>query len=198
MPSFQYEKIIVFLTVLLLGWLGVGGPVFAMSKTEKAIFAGGCFWCMESEFEHQKGVFAVTSGYTGGTSTNPTYENHKGHVEAVEVEYDPAQVGYEQLLVIYWSNVDPLDAGGQFFDRGDSYKTAIFVKNDTEKKLAEASKEKVEKKLGQKVAVEIKPATPFYRAEEYHQDYYKKDPDHYNAYKKGSRREETLKRIWGE
>lgn len=168
------------------------------NHTEKAIFAGGCFWCMESEFEQKNGVVAVVSGYTGGTLPNPTYENHRGHVEAVEVEYDPAQVDYKTLLSIYWSNIDPTDAGGQFYDRGDSYKTAIFVKDDGERAQAEASKQKAEEKLGQKIATEIVPASTFYPAEAYHQDYYKKNPEHYNAYKKGSGREEKLETIWRE
>jgi peptide-methionine (S)-S-oxide reductase len=178
--------------------LGAASEGVAMSKPEKAIFAGGCFWCMESEFEQQKGVLAVVSGYTGGTLPNPTYEHHKGHVEAVEVEYDPAQVDYPTLLSIYWSNIDPTDAGGQFFDRGDSYKTTIFVKNDAERAQAEASKQKAAAKLAKPVMTEILPATTFYPAEDYHQDYYKKNPTHYNAYKKGSGREQTLKGVWGE
>ena len=166
-----------------------------------AIFAGGCFWCIESELQELDGVLEVTSGYTGGHEANPTYkstsEGDTGHAEAVEVIYDPARISYATLLEAFWSNIDPTDAGGQFFDRGSQYRTAIFYMNDEQQKLAEASKTEKEKQLGQPIATEIAKASIFYPAEEYHQDYYKTNPVHYNAYKKGSRRKETLETIWG-
>lgn len=171
------------------------------SKTARAIFAGGCFWCMEPVFHNTEGVVAVASGYTGGAVKNPTYEQVStgatGHFEANEVVYDPAKVRYETLLERYWANIDPLDGGGQFFDRGPQYRTAIFYVIEEQKTLAEASKQAMEKKLGRKIATEILPAGEFYPAEDYHQDYYKKNPVRYNAYKKGSGREEKLQDIWG-
>lgn len=170
-------------------------------ETQKAIFAGGCFWCQQAEFEGTDGVVSVTSGYTGGTVKNPTYEQvsggHTGHAEAIEVVYDPAKVSYAKLLDIYWGNVDPTDAGGQFYDRGTQYRTAIFYVNDEQRKLAEASKVKIQAKLKQPISTEITAASEFYPAEDYHQGYYKKNPSRYNAYEKGSGREEKLKAIWG-
>lgn len=171
------------------------------SSTQRAIFAGGCFWCTEAEFSGTQGVISVTSGYTGGHVANPTYEQviskKTGHAEAVEVVYDPAKVSYEKLLDIYWSNIDPTDAGGQFHDRGDSYRTAIFYTTEEQKQLAEASREEAARKLGSPIATKIEKAAIFYPAEEYHQDYSKKNPMHYNAYKYGSGREEKLEKIWG-
>lgn len=169
----------------------------AHAADEKAIFAGGCFWCMESDLQELPGVKAVTSGYTGGSKTNPTYQDLGDHAEAVEVIYDPAIISYEKLLESYWDNIDPTDAGGQFFDRGSHYRTAIFVANDTQRTAAEASKQARQKKLEKPIVTTIEAATTFYPAEDYHQDYYKTNPVHYNAYKTGSRRKETLKQIWG-
>lgn len=163
---------------------------------ETAIFAGGCFWCMESELEGVPGVRAVISGYTGGTTPDPDYHSLGDHAEAVEVIYDPAQVPYEKLLKVFWSNIDPTDAGGQFYDRGSQYRTAIFVKDESQREAALASLKAREAKLGQKIVTPVLPATAFYPAEEYHQDYYLKQPERYEAYKKGSRREETLDEIW--
>lgn len=163
---------------------------------ETAIFAGGCFWCMESELEGVPGVRAVISGYTGGTTPDPDYHSLGDHAEAVEVIYDPAQVPYEKLLKVFWSNIDPTDAGGQFYDRGSQYRTAIFVKDEAQREAALASLKAREAKLGQKIVTPVLPATAFYPAEEYHQDYYLKQPERYEAYKKGSRREETLDEIW--
>ena len=175
-------------------------PAHANAKEAKAIFAGGCFWCMESEFQEENGISSVVSGYTGGKEENPTYAQvsaHKtSHVEAVEVTYDPSKVSYARLLDIYWGNIDPTDAGGQFYDRGAQYATVIFYANEEEKKPAEASKEKVEKKLGKKVATRIEPVQTFYPAEDEHQDYYKTNPGHYNRYVTGSGRKEKLKDIW--
>jgi methionine-S-sulfoxide reductase len=169
--------------------------------TEKAIFAGGCFWCMQSEFSGTEGVVSVTSGYTGGTVKNPTYEQVSsgmtGHAESIEVVYDPAKVTYEKLLKIYWGNIDPTDQGGQFADRGTQYRTAIFYTTDAQRQQAEASKKQVEEKLKATIYTEITKASEFYPAEEYHQDYAKKNPVHYNAYKYGSGRVSRLKELWG-
>jgi len=171
----------------------------ALTKT--AIFAGGCFWCMQSELDAMKGVIKTVVGYTGGTIANPTYEQVStgttGHKEAIEVTYDPAQVTYVQLLDIFWSNVDPLDAGGQFCDRGSQYLAAIFTADDTERQLAEESKAKVQKRLGQPVATLIEPAKPFYAAEGYHQGYYKTNPLRYKMYATACGRKDRLGDVWG-
>jgi len=170
-------------------------------EMERAIFAGGCFWCMEKPFEELTGVASVTSGYTGGDSTNPNYENYaaNGHTEAVEVVYDPAKISYEKLLDVYWHQVNPTDAGGQFVDRGHAYITSIFYTNNEQKRLAEASKDALDKRgvYEQRVITPITPAQPFYPAEEYHQDYYKKNPIRYKYYRSGSGRDKFLDSIWG-
>ena len=169
-------------------------------KTALATFAGGCFWCMEPPYDHIKGVKRTTSGYIGGSTKNPTYEEvcsgTTGHAESVQIEYDPAQVTYQQLLDVYWHNIDPTVKNRQFVDRGTQYRTAIFYHDDEQKRLAEASKKDVEKIFGN-VEVEIVAATTFYPAEEYHQDFYMTNPDHYNAYKQGSGREQRLEKLWG-
>ena len=147
-----------------------------------AVFAGGCFWCMESPFDKLDGVIATTSGYTGGTTIGPTYKDvtagGTGHAEAVQVIYDPSKVTYEQLLDIFWRNIDPLDADGQFCDRGDSYRTAVFVSNDEQRRLAEQSKRALEDsaRFDEPIVSEIVSASTFYPAEDYHQDYAKKNP----------------------
>lgn len=174
-----------------------------IASADKAIFAGGCFWCMESDFEKLEGVTEVISGFTGGLLKNPTYQgNHAGHYEAVEVTYDPAKVSYEKLLEHYWVNVDPFDAEGQFCDKGSSYLSAIFVANDNEKKLAEASRDKVIKEFpNQKVITPILPVTTFYPIkgdESYHQDYYKNNSVRYNFYRWNCGRDQRLKEIWGD
>ena len=161
-----------------------------------AVFAGGCFWCIEAELEEVPGVRTVVSGYTGGTTPDPTYTRMGDHAEAVEVIYDPAEVTYEQLLEVFWSNIDPTDEGGQFYDRGSQYRTAIYVLDEAQADAARASLEANAKRLKQPIATAVLPASEFYPAEDYHQDYYLKEPDRYEAYKKGSRREETLKEVW--
>ncbi|PLX76495.1 MAG: peptide-methionine (S)-S-oxide reductase [Desulfuromonas sp.] len=173
-----------------------------MAMTAKAIFAGGCFWCMESDFEKLDGVTDVVSGFTGGTLKNPTYNgNHNGHYEAVEVSYDPSKVNYEQLLDHYWVNIDPFDDGGQFCDRGHSYLAAIFVANDAERKSAEASWRAVEQTFpDQNVVTPILDVSIFYPIqgnESYHQDFYKKSPVRYQYYRWGCGRDKRLKEIWG-
>ncbi|PKP80887.1 MAG: peptide-methionine (S)-S-oxide reductase [Alphaproteobacteria bacterium HGW-Alphaproteobacteria-18] len=161
-----------------------------------AVFAGGCFWCIEAELEAVPGVRAVVSGYTGGTTPDPTYKRMGDHAEAVEVIYDPAEVTYEQLLEVFWSNIDPTDEGGQFYDRGSQYRTAIYVLDEAQAAAARASLEANARRLSQPIATAVLPAGAFYPAEDYHQDYYLKEPERYQAYKKGSRREETLRDVW--
>lgn len=190
-------KKIVFAILFLTGLLPM--TLHAQDHSEKAVFAGGCFWCMHAEFEGHNGVTKVLSGYTGGTVSNPTYEQvssgETGHVEAIEVLYDPRIASYSDLLSIFWSNVDPTDADGQFCDKGSQYHAGIFYFDDAQKKLAEESAAKVEKKLGQKLATFIKPADVFYEAEDYHQGYYKKNPLRYKLYKTGCGRDQKLKAL---
>lgn len=179
------------------------GGTATMVKTEIATFAGGCFWCMEPPYEKVEGVLSARSGYTGGTVKHPTYEQvctgQTGHAEAVEVTFDPAKVTYEQLLDVFWRNIDPTAWNQQFADYGTQYRTAIFYHTEAQKKSALASKERLAKSgtFKEPIVTEIVPAAEFYPAEEYHQDYYKKNPDHYNRYKKGSGREGFLKKTWG-
>lgn len=173
----------------------------AHAAEARAVFAGGCFWCMESEFEHTDGIISAVSGYIGGDAADANYEavsaHRTKHVEAVEITYDPAKIGYAKLLEVYWSNIDPTDEGGQWYDRGSQYATVIYYGSDVEKKLAEDSKVAVAKKLGKTIATRIQPLTPFYPAEDYHQNYYKTNTLHYEAYSQGSGRKEKLKKIWG-
>ncbi|AZG73823.1 peptide-methionine (S)-S-oxide reductase MsrA [Shewanella livingstonensis] len=173
------------------------------ATADKTILAGGCFWCMESDFEKLDGVTDVISGFTGGNIKDPIYNgNHQGHFEAVEITYDPSKVSYEQLLAHYWVNIDPFDAKGQFCDKGSSYLSAIFVANDTEREIAQQSKSKVEKQFpNNKVVTPILNASIFYPIkgdESYHQDYYKNNPIRYNAYRWNCGRDQRLKEIWGD
>ncbi|MEO9943697.1 MAG: peptide-methionine (S)-S-oxide reductase MsrA [Paraglaciecola sp.] len=172
------------------------------TSAEKAIFAGGCFWCMESDFEKLDGVNEVISGFTGGTLENPTYRgNHYGHYEAVEIDYDASKLSYRDLLDHYWINIDPFDDSGQFCDKGFSYKSAIFVANEDEKRLAEASKQLVISKFPeQTVVTPILNTTKFYPIkgnEIHHQDYYKKSPVRYKLYRWNCGRDQRLQEIWG-
>lgn len=163
---------------------------------ETATFAGGCFWCMQSEIAGTKGVISTVVGYTGGHTPSPTYQTigtgTTGHREAIQVTYHPAQVTYDQLLAIFWANVDPLDATGQFCDQGDQYKAAIYVASDAEKQAAEASRTALSAKLGQAVVTDILPASTFYPAEEYHQNYHEKNPFQYKLYRTGCGRDGRL------
>ncbi len=165
----------------------------------RAMFAGGCFWCMEKPFEDLDGVVSVVSGYAGGTAKNPTYENYGagGHIEVVEITYDPKKIGYRQLLEVYWHQVDPTDAGGQFVDRGYAYSTAIFYNTDEERRLAEASKAELATSgiFKTPLATPILPYSTFYPAEEYHQDYYKKNPIRYSYYRSRSGRDTFLESV---
>lgn len=173
-------------------------------QMERATFAGGCFWCMVEPFDERPGILEVISGYTGGEIEHPTYEqvcsNTTGHVEAVQITFDPAIVSYKQLISIYWQQIDPTDENGQFNDRGESYKTAIFYHSEVQRKIAEQSRQDLADsgKFTKPIATEIVEAKPFYPAEEEHQYYYKKNSSHYNLYKQGSGRAAFIRENWGE
>ena len=190
---------LIFAAVLTL----LSGATWAQ-KVDKAIFAAGCFWCTEEAFEKVPGVVSAVSGYTGGTVKNPSYQEvssgRTGHAEAVEVIFDPAKVSYEQLLDVFWVNHDPTVTNRQFCDSGSQYRPAIFYLNDEQKRLAEASKAKWEKAkpFKQPLLTEITKAGPFYTAEDYHQDYYKKNPLQYKFYVTGCGRYQRLDSLWGE
>jgi len=195
-------------TQMLWGIVVVGVMLSAMSaadgkRLEKATFAGGCFWCMEEAFDKVDGVVSTLSGYTGGRKANPTYEEVSaggtGHAESVEVMYDPTKVSYEKLLEIFWHNIDPTVADRQFCDVGNQYRSAIFYHNETQKRLAEESKQKLEKSERFKApfATQIVPAGPFYLAEEYHQNFHEKNPIRYKFYKYNCGRAQRLLDLWG-
>jgi peptide-methionine (S)-S-oxide reductase len=174
-----------------------------VTAEEKAVLAGGCFWCMEADFEKLEGVIDVVSGFTGGTAPNPTYNgDHRGHYEAVEITYDPARVSYRQVLDHFWVNIDPFDGGGQFCDRGHSYLSAIFVASEAERNVAEETRRAVVEEFpDQKVITPILDAATFYPIkgnEIGHQDYYKKNPIRYQFYRLGCGRDRRLKEIWGD
>jgi peptide-methionine (S)-S-oxide reductase len=199
------EKIMWKLAVALM--LGLTGA--AAAETQKAVVAGGCFWCVESDFEAVKGVKGVISGYTGGSSQNPTYEDHEGHYEAVEITFDPAVISYDELIAKFLRSVDVTDAGGQFCDRGKAYRTAVFALDPGQKKAAQAAVADAEKALGQKVVTPVKSATTFWKAEEYHQDYYKgtgivltrRGPkvqsNAYKFYREACGRDARVNELWG-
>jgi peptide-methionine (S)-S-oxide reductase len=170
-----------------------------------ATFAGGCFWCMEPPYDELDGVLATTSGYAGGSTVDPTYQEvvrgGTGHAEVVQITYDPAKVTYEQLLEVFWRNVDPLDAGGQFCDRGDSYRTGIFVHDEAQRRLAEQSKQALadsDRFDGKPIVTEITDAGPFYPAEDYHQNYYETNPIRYKFYRWNCGRDQRLEQLWGQ
>ncbi|WP_430788470.1 peptide-methionine (S)-S-oxide reductase MsrA [Virgibacillus flavescens] len=173
-----------------------------VKELQKATFAGGCFWCMVKPFDKWDGVHAVVSGYTGGHVDNPTYEVVKagetGHYEAVEITFDPEIITYETIITIFWQQIDPTDAGGQFHDRGDSYRTAIFHHNDKQKMFAESSKEDLEQsgKFKKPIVTKILPATTFYPAEDYHQDFYKTNEQEYKKDRAKSGRDEFIEEVW--
>ncbi len=190
-------------TFFLLAGLLMQSSLSAEAMLDKAIFAGGCFWCMVPPFEKLEGVKEVISGYTGGHKENPAYEEVSagttGHVEAIQVTYDPSKITYEKLLEVFWRQINPTDAGGQFADRGSQYRSIIFYLNNEQKQLAEKSKEALQKtgRFQKPIVTELLPASRFYPAEEYHQDYYKKNPDNYKRYRYGSGRDQYLQKIWG-
>ena len=190
-------------TLFLLPLAAAPASASGAPRLEKATFAGGCFWCMEPPFEKLDGVKEVISGYTGGRKVNPTYEEvssgNSGHIEAIEVVYDPSKVTYSKLLDVFWKQINPTDAGGQFVDRGSSYTSAIFYHTEEQKRLAEGSKRELERsgRFDKPVVTEIRPAGPFYPAEGYHQDYWKKNPVRYKFYRYNSGRDQYLAKIWG-
>ncbi|HWT12602.1 MAG TPA: peptide-methionine (S)-S-oxide reductase MsrA [Allosphingosinicella sp.] len=170
------------------------------ASTAAAVFAGGCFWCTESDFDHIPGVISTTSGYSGGRTANPTYRQVSaggtGHIEAVRVVYDPARVSYATLVERFFRTIDPLDGGGQFCDRGDQYRSAIFVADAAQRRVAQAASARASRQLGRPVATAILPAARFYPAEEYHQDYYRKNPLRYRFYRWNCGREARLREVW--
>jgi peptide-methionine (S)-S-oxide reductase len=194
---------LVFAVMGVQGFMGGESPAHA-AKLEKATFAGGCFWCMVPPFERLDGVVSVTSGYTGGQKKNPTYEEVSsgttGHAESVQIIYDPSKISYGKLLDVFWHNIDPTVKDRQFCDVGAQYRTAIFYHNEAQKKSAEESKTALErsKQPPGPIYTEIVPATQFYKAEEYHQDYYKKNPVRYKLYRWNCGRDQRLKEIWGD
>lgn len=171
------------------------------AKTSVAVFAGGCFWCMEHDFDQVQGVISTTSGYTGGITVNPSYEQVSaggtGHAESVQVRYDASKVGYAKLLDVFWRNIDPFAVDRQFCDRGSQYRSAIFYGNAEEKRLADASKQKWQTHFGRPIATQIVAASTFYPAEEYHQDYYRKNPVRYKFYRFNCGRDQRLEEVWG-
>jgi len=193
----------IFASVFAVAALVSHGAEPTPAATKTAIFAGGCFWCMQPPYDNAKGVVKTVVGYTGGSAEDATYEkvsaHRTKHREAIEVTYDPAQISYEQLLDIFWRNINPTQADGQFHDIGLSYQSAVFYRSDAEKKTAEASKEMLGKsgKFSKPIVTEILPAQPFYPAEDYHQKYYLKNHADYEAYHVGSGRVSFLEKIWG-
>jgi methionine-S-sulfoxide reductase len=175
----------------------------AAPRLEKATLAGGCFWCMQPPFDKARGVVRTVVGYTGGKEPNPTYEQvsnkQTSHLEAIEITYDPLQISFEQILDIFWRNIDPTQAGGQFADIGPQYRTAIFYHSEEQKRIAEESRSKLARsgKFSKPIVTLLLPASTFYPAEEYHQKYYLKNPAHYNSYAVGSGRKPFLERVWG-
>lgn len=201
----KWGAIAVFsiLGLLLMGWFN---PAYAntAAETEHATFAGGCFWCMEHPFDELPGVIETTSGYTGGSVENPSYRQVSsgttGHLESVQVEYDPEQISYEELLNVYWRNVDPVDGGGQFCDRGSQYRPAIFYHDAEQQQQAESSIDAIEDSgiLDQAIAAELIAASDFYPAEDYHQNYYQTHPVRYKVYRRACGRDQRLAEVWGE
>jgi peptide-methionine (S)-S-oxide reductase len=191
------KKLVICLLALCL-WVG---NAHAADNYKTAVFAGGCFWSMETAFDDVKGVVSTKTGFSGGKVENPSYERvsmgDTGHREAVQVTYDPSVISYAGLLDIYWHSIDPTDDRGQFCDHGSEYRSAVFYGSDDEKKLVDSSKDKVAKELGKPVATDVIAAMPFYPAEEYHQQYHKKNPVAYGAYRSGCGRDNSLRAIWG-
>jgi peptide-methionine (S)-S-oxide reductase len=202
-PIRQFVSIVVSLS--LLGSLTLWSDNMDARATvpAKAYFAGGCFWCMEEAFEQVEGVIEVVSGYMGGTVANPRYEQvsggSTGHAESVEVSYDPAKVSFQKLLDVFWRNVDPITPNAQFCDHGSQYRSAVFYGTDEEQRLSEESKAAIErsKRFSAQIATQLVKATVFYQAEDYHQDYYKKNPLRYKYYKYGCGRAQRLETLWG-
>ena len=185
----------------LAALLLLAAPAPGSAQTARATFAGGCFWCMEPPFDELEGVISTTSGYIAGKTKNPTYEQVStgttGHTEALQVVYDPKKITYDKLLEVFWRNIDPLAANGQFCDLGSQYRSGIFYHDGNQKSAAEKSKKSIQTRFKQPVATEITAATVFYPAEDYHQDYYKKNPLRYKLYSHGCGRAQRLEEVWG-
>ncbi|NEX48083.1 peptide-methionine (S)-S-oxide reductase MsrA [Pseudotabrizicola algicola] len=202
----MHRMMSILTAIVLLGLLATTG---AHAATERAIVAGGCFWCVEADFEKVEGVRSVVSGYTGGSLQNPTYKNHDGHYEAVEITFDTSKISYAQIIAMFLRSVDVTDAGGQFCDRGASYRTAIFVSNAAQKAAAEAAVAEAGRALGQKIVTPVLPASIFWKAEAYHQDYYKSSEivitrsgpkqkkNAYTFYRQACGRDARVKQLWG-
>ena len=188
----------IFLSVSAIAY----GATAAQANQARAIFAGGCFWCMEPPFDKLDGVISTTSGYIGGHQKNPTYKQvsagSTGHTEAVEIVYEPNKISYAELLEVFWHNIDPLNARGQFCDYGTQYRTGIFYTSEQQRKLAEQSREKISAQLNKLVVTEITAASKFYPAEAYHQNYYQVNPVRYNYYRWSCGRDQRLKELWGD
>lgn len=202
--TFGYQTLF-FIHILLMTLPSIAFAAETEEKSatnETAIFAGGCFWCMEPPFDKLDGVVSTTSGYIGGHQKDPSYKQvsagNTGHTEAVAIVFDPNKVSYEKLLEVFWVNIDPLNARGQFCDFGTQYRTGIFYLNDEQRKLAEKSRQKIINKLGKPVVTEVTAATTFYPAEDYHQNYYQVNPVRYNYYRWSCGRDRRLKELWGE
>jgi peptide-methionine (S)-S-oxide reductase len=184
-----------------LAWIAAAACLTATSAPaaglKTAVFAGGCFWSAEHDMAHVKGVRNVVSGYAGGPSRNPTYKNHEGHLEVIRVTYDPAQISYAALTRTFLRQIDPTDGGGQFCDRGPSYRTAIFYGDEAERQAAQAATAEAAKVIGKTIATQVRAAAPFWTAEAYHQDYAARNPVRYNAYRIGCGRDRRVKAVWG-
>jgi peptide-methionine (S)-S-oxide reductase len=195
------SNVLVFGGAIMIVVLGAVSGGTEERDTRVATFAGGCFWCMEPAFDKTKGVISTTVGYTGGKMKNPTYEEvcsgSTGHAEAIEVEFDPAVLTYEALLDVFWTNIDPTTPDRQFCDVGTQYRSAIYYHDEDQKKLAEKTKNDIEQRLQHVSATEIEAASKFYPAEDYHQDFYKKNPEHYQRYRTGCGRDDRLEQLWG-
>ncbi|MYE81875.1 MAG: peptide-methionine (S)-S-oxide reductase MsrA [Gammaproteobacteria bacterium] len=186
---------------LILFALLLAAP-YLLAEGATAVFAGGCFWCMEPPYDQLPGVLDTTSGYSGGHTRNPTYQQvtagGTGHYEVVRVTYDPDRISYDELLAVFWRNIDPFDDRGQFCDRGSSYRAAVFFGSEAERELAEAAKADIETRFGRTVVTGILPAAPFYAAEGYHQNYYTENPLRYRYYRYRCGRDERLRQVWGD
>jgi len=202
----MHNRLSRFLALVLVAVVSFSWPLASQAQTtaaavDRATFAGGCFWCMEKPFDQLAGVIETTSGYTGGSVENPTYQQVSqgwtGHIESVQVTYDPEQVSYADLLDVFWRNVDPLDDGGQFCDRGEQYETRVFYHDEEQRQLAEASKAAVNASLEAPIVTEVVPAATFYAAEDYHQNYYQTHPIRYRAYRFSCGRDRRLEALWG-
>ncbi|MDT8878684.1 peptide-methionine (S)-S-oxide reductase MsrA [Halomonas saccharevitans] len=196
-PTLRHLSLLALPAAILLG-----SPSQASAESDSAVFAGGCFWCMEEAYDKVGGVTATTSGYTGGNTKDPTYQQvvagGTGHAEAVKVDYDPDRVDYETLLHVFWRNIDPFAVDRQFCDKGASYRSAIFPMDDEQHALAEASREEVAERFDQEIATEISDFDAFYPAEDYHQNYYAENRVRYNFYKSACGRVDRLEEVWGE